>query len=550
MTDIPIYLKENFSASILGRLKLKLYETISGRKDWLPDEQEIRRFIRHEFRSKPEIGKLFLFILTKNFIKSTLYAELQEPEDVKQLLIELEKRSLKEAFFLEVKECPPPPPTILGACVYCSALADGGYVYVITLFDDNGFPNYFCGRLEIRASKDHPKPMFSELSGSKFKDYDLRTYKKSPLVVFALKILNYVSQNQRRSLVPLQEVSKIKLKEDNTHRPPEDKTLTALIQSVSIGRVKCTESRVPLSTIQPYDLDFCITYPKETVRWEAREIQKGVESPLLLYWDGKNFIMSDDYAAYLAYRMRGAEDVPVVILGNHPKSLLKKPIKTGGAELIPPLRIRSEGNYDSLSPELKNWLLDERLKRKEQSEVVSNLYVLFMRLSLMLDDPSVKERQLHDFLIKNPTSLDPYGSCILSEVRLGNKYRIDLVIQYKLDEKRILLVELEKASLPIFNKSGRLRSHVTHAIQQVEDWLQWWREQPNEIPKALDSSIPPQGLVVIGRNISLDAQAKRRLLHLNSNRLVKVITYDDLLNRIEALIESLESFGKDRATDK
>jgi hypothetical protein len=550
MTDIPIYLKENFTASILGRLKMKLHEIISGRKDWLPDEQEIRRFILQEFRSNPDIGKLFLFILSKSFIKSTLYSELQEPKDVKQLLNKLEKEPLREAFFLEITECPAPLPTILGACVYCDKLADGGYVYVITLFDDNGFPDYFCGRLEIRASKGHPKPMFSELASSKFKDYDLRTYKKSFFVVLTLKILNYVAQNRRRSLVPLQEVNKITLKEDNIHRPPEDKTLTALIQSISISKVKCTQSRLPLSMIQPHDLDFCITYPKETVIWEAKEIQKGLESPLLIYWNGTNFIMSDDYAGYLAYRMRGSEDVPVVILGNFPKNLLKQRIKTGGAELLPPLRIRSVSNYDSLSPELKNWMLDERLKSKEGSEVVSELYVLFMSLSLMISDPSVKERQLHDFLLNHPITLDPYGTCIMSEVRLGNKYRIDLVIQYKLDEKRILLVELEKASLPIFNKAGRLRAHVTHAIQQVEDWLQWWREHPNEIPKALDSSIPPQGLVVIGRNINLDEQAKKRLLHLNGNRLVKVITYDDLLSRIEALIQSLESSGKDRADDK
>ena len=163
----------------------------------------------------------------------------------------------------------------------------------------------------------------------------------------------------------------------------------------------------------------------------------------------------------------------------------------------------------------------------------------------MIAEHTTKEKQLDELLINYPTSFDPYGACMMSEVRLGSEYRADLVLQYKLDEKRILLIELEKANLPIFTKTGRFRSHVTHAIQQVEDWLQWWREHPNEIPKALDSSIPPQGLIVIGRNIDLDEKDKRRLVHLNSNRLVKVITYDDLLTRIEALIQSLVSLDKD-----
>jgi hypothetical protein len=132
----------------------------------------------------------------------------------------------------------------------------------------------------------------------------------------------------------------------------------------------------------------------------------------------------------------------------------------------------------------------------------------------------------------------------MSEVCLGKDYRVDLVIQYKLDERRLLLIELEKAGLPIFTKSGRLRSHVTHAIQQVEDWMQWWLEHPTNIPAALDGSIPPDGLVVIGRNISMDERSKRRLVHLNHNRRVKLITYDDLLDRIEALIERLEAVEK------
>jgi hypothetical protein len=412
------------------------------------------------------------------------------------------------------------------------------------LFDDNEFPDGIVGRLEVRASKDHPKPMFSVLGHSKYEHYDLRNYKKSPLVVLTLRILDYVAKKQSRTLVPIHEAKNLNLKEDKVHKPPHDETLVALTRLALLGKLKCTQTRLPLSLIQPFDLDFCITYPKETIQWDIGEIKKGVERPLLIYWNGSNFIMSDDYSDYLAHRSLGSKDVSVVILGDYPESLVNQPTKIGGAELLPPVVIRYTSNHDSLTPELKNWLLDEHLRGKKRSDVIVELYMLFIRLSMMLAEPWTKEKQLHDFLINHPASLDPYGSCMMSEVRLGSDYRIDLVLQYKLDEKRILLVELEKANLPIFTKMGRLRSHVTHAIQQVEDWLQWWREHPNEIPRALDSSIPPQGLVVIGRNVDLSEGDKRRLVHLNSNRLVKVITYDDLLNRIEALIQSLEALDK------
>jgi hypothetical protein len=163
----------------------------------------------------------------------------------------------------------------------------------------------------------------------------------------------------------------------------------------------------------------------------------------------------------------------------------------------------------------------------------------------LVQDPSTQEKQLHQFILSNPISLDSYGISIHSEIKLGEKYKVDLIIEYKINNKRILLVELEKANLQLFTKSGRLRAHVTHAIQQVEDWLRWWQENSNaESNKLLDTSIHPEGLVVIGRGKDLSEEDSRRLLHLNSNRRVKVITYDDLLDNLENLILNLE---KDRA---
>ena len=108
------------------------------------------------------------------------------------------------------------------------------------------------------------------------------------------------------------------------------------------------------------------------------------------------------------------------------------------------------------------------------------------------------------------------------------------------------MVELENANLQLFTKSGRPRAHVTHAIQQVEDWLRWWQENSNEETNELlllDKSIHPEGLVVIGRSKDFSEEDSKRLLHLNSNRRVKVITYDDLLDNLENLILNLE---KDR----
>ncbi|MBP1467371.1 DUF4263 domain-containing protein, partial [Candidatus Chloroploca sp. M-50] len=109
-----------------------------------------------------------------------------------------------------------------------------------------------------------------------------------------------------------------------------------------------------------------------------------------------------------------------------------------------------------------------------------------------------------------------------------------------IDSGKPLLVELERSNLPLFTASGQPQAHVSHAYQQVEDWLQWWSENRDLIPGDIDKTLPPDGLVVIGRSDGLSEKEHKKLLHLNHNRRVKLLTYDDLLDRLESLIYILE----------
>jgi hypothetical protein len=539
MSRIPDFVKKNLRSSILGRVKLRLFEKISGRKDWMPEDQAVRRFVLQTSRSNPEAAKLFLFILDQNTLKSSSFSDLEEPKDVKRLLLDLETSPLEERFMLEVTDCPKPLPDTLGVFVYCDQLRIGGYVYVISIFDKT-FPDNL-GRIEIRASKEHLEHTFSLLTSSGFEEYNFRTYKKAFSVALAVKVLNYVQRNRSRNLIPLEELATSNIKEDEIHKPPRDSTLIALLRAVIGGKLKCGKTRIPLSMIRPFSLDFCLTYPRDTIDWQIKEIERGTDPPLVVYWSGTGFVMSDDYPGYLAHRALGSEEVSVVVIGAVPVGVLTNPIREGGAELISPVHIRQQPNYASLTPDLKDWLVGQRLKHRDLPDGVSTLYALVMVLSEMIHSESTKEKELHKFLIDNSVALDAYGSGLMSEVNLGRKYSVDLIIQYRTHDRQILLVELERANWPIFTKNGRLRAPVTHAIQQVEDWLRWWHEHPDKIPKGLDGSIPPQGLVVIGRNKDLGSDDRKRLLHLNNNRRVKVITYDDLLDRLEALILSLET---------
>ncbi|WP_426406368.1 Shedu anti-phage system protein SduA domain-containing protein [Serratia sp. PAMC26656] len=129
---------------------------------------------------------------------------------------------------------------------------------------------------------------------------------------------------------------------------------------------------------------------------------------------------------------------------------------------------------------------------------------------------------------------------IHSEVRIGN-YIADLVLEYNSLHKGILLIELERQSDLIFTKKGRLRSKVTHALQQVEDWIKEMRENKPNIPNWLKNEYTPEGMVIIGRSNMLSMEDKLRLKSINNNRTVKVLTYDDLLQHLMQLIENLSN---------
>ena len=86
--------------------------------------------------------------------------------------------------------------------------------------------------------------------------------------------------------------------------------------------------------------------------------------------------------------------------------------------------------------------------------------------------PRTTEADIHRYLSKFPIIIAAGGNAVESEVWLGKQYKMDLVIRYSGLEPKSVLIELEKPQHAIFTNSGRPRKAVTHAKQQVEDWLQ------------------------------------------------------------------------------
>ena len=527
-------LRKHYSQSLLGRLRLKLLEGIGKGAD-LPSAGEIRLHLVKLYREHPLVAELQRHILDQDVCSVVRFADLSKNPNWPEILRSLEDHPLPTTF-VQLEGCPKPWPDLVGVMIERETISPSGYAYPVTAIREDSFPTSFAGRIEIRACREAPQPELAALSS---KGWARGLLRNSPLGsvpgMLARVIAAVVRKRARRK--PVVNLRPHPLAPEGPH----DRELDRRLLLVSKGTLRCTKARIPLADVNPFSLDFCLSHPLDLVEQEAGNIKQAPESgaELLVYWNGTSFICSDDYISFLAYRTNRAQAVPVVILGEFPPNRARE-LGTGGPELIPPARAARLPDVDN--EEVKQITLDHRLRRHldAPSDAVATLYAIHIILSKMIASHATTERDLHRLLERHPIVLAPHGIRMLSEVALGRDYRIDLVIQSDLAAKRLQFIELEASKKKIFTKQGRPRAEVTHAIQQVEDWIRWWREHPKDVPAHLDGSIDPDGMVVIGRDHEMSADDRRRLASLNGGRRVQVFTYDDLLRQLEAMLEHLE----------
>lgn len=162
--------------------------------------------------------------------------------------------------------------------------------------------------------------------------------------------------------------------------------------------------------------------------------------------------------------------------------------------------------------------------------------VSWIMFAEILAEDDVNERALHDFLDENPIIMGAHWDAVQSEVMLGSQYKADFVLRAYRALPTVQLVELERSSHRIFTKNLQETAEVTHAVQQVSDWLRWWRQHSADPIVAPSRGVDPDGLVVIGRSARLSERERDTLAHNNQRRDTRVITYDELLDDFGSLI--------------
>lgn len=188
-------------------------------------------------------------------------------------------------------------------------------------------------------------------------------------------------------------------------------------------------------------------------------------------------------------------------------------------------------NVEVYKPDASGQVRDPKLV------VAERLRQLISAFESLLDDVS-REEDLHAFLVSNPWLLEAKAVNIQSKVRLGTEYVTDFVIELPTGD--YVLVEIERANHNLYTAGNNPTAALTHAVQQVEDWLEWCHTHGEYLRSSFPRIHEPQGLVVIGRRGSLNSRSTKALRRRNASNKVRVMTYDDLLDGTRALADMLE----------
>jgi hypothetical protein len=145
------------------------------------------------------------------------------------------------------------------------------------------------------------------------------------------------------------------------------------------------------------------------------------------------------------------------------------------------------------------------------------------------------EEPAHQFLKKHPELLCPTHEKCWSKLAFGDRVS-DFVFREPHNE--YLLVEIEAPVREMFRRDGQQREELTHAINQIADWVQYITDNKQQVEEHLGLtgiSASPRSLVVIGRSASLTEENRRKIVTLQEQQAkLRILTYDDLIASAKA----------------
>lgn len=514
-----------YQHTLLGRLRTKLLADISGSIERLPTDRELYTDLMAEWKENAEAARIKFFLLHLRGTHQVHVPEELSRQQVRASIREIAKKPPLFGLFSETTPEDGPNDQPLGCLVMGHTRPNDEPGYYAAVMSEAGFPN--VGFISIVPSKRASDSVISHLGAEGWEDFAFAEAGKNPAVCMALTAIQHNLPGTVN--IPIEQIET-----RSEDEPPHDPECMRRLALVFRGKMSTAKAIVPFNTVRMFDENFALGLKAEEIaRWA--EHLPTTPDDLLVYWDGESFVSSDDYYGYLGYRLLQQKDVPVVIMGNFPSTLARVK-RRGTHKLLPTIKLSRKSFTPGVTEEFVSWKASERKERSDRLPTPTDLLALWTAVADVLADDSPTERELHNFLVSNPIILGAHWDEVRSEVKFGPQFRADLVLRAYRALPTVRLVELERPTHRLFTKKLRETKEVTHAVQQVNDWIHWCRQHPDDPVIAAGRAVTPDGGVVIGRSRHLSERERETLAHNNQGRDVKVITYDELLDDFGSLI--------------
>ncbi len=171
-----------------------------------------------------------------------------------------------------------------------------------------------------------------------------------------------------------------------------------------------------------------------------------------------------------------------------------------------------------------------------RSEARQGWALLLRKFEELLQDP---EEPIHQFLKRHPRLISPTHAQKWSKLAFGPRVS-DFVFREPNNDYE--LVEIEAPIRPLFRIDGQQREELTHAMNQIADWLGYLQDHKRDMEeKGLTGiSTSPRTLIIIGRSDTLTDDNRQKLATLqNMNPKLRILTYDDVLAAARANLEHI-----------
>ena len=226
------------------------------------------------------------------------------------------------------------------------------------------------------------------------------------------------------------------------------------------------------------------------------------------------------------------------------KQLKRKESDFGGDELKELEIIK----YKGIKDKIKQWLEDSAEKHSEaewQHLLKGIIPLLFPKYIAVfegapIDDPYKKtvrggetKREL-DYLL-----VDADGNCDIAEIKAPFEHCILSTILYR--DNYVPLRELSGAIMQVEKYIFYMNKKGLEADKKLNE------KYSGKLPKNFNIKVTnPKGLVILGRSNTFDEKQKRdfEIIKRKYQHVMDILSYDDLLNRLDNMISMLEVKGK------